>query len=458
MAGSARRSRGVAPALALAALLQATPAPALAVNETGRFEVEGPAGSPRVTVEFQEPPRVRELETGDPRRFLLAFPGTIHRPTRTRLSVPGPLAKTAVLSQHDRSEVWLVVERDPSSRISHRLEGRRLVVEVLPPATGMPPGLATVPASPGTKPGGAPPGLPTKLVAGKPRIVIDPGHGGRDPGAIGRNTTDKAVALAVARAIQEAMRGDERLEVHFTRLEDRFVKLDDRAALARRVGADLFVSLHANSGHPSARGYEVYYLSPKGSRTVADRLVAERENGYEDAADDPSRAVQSVIDRIQLDMRRETNLNQASLLAGYMNKALEKTGQASRGVNHADFAVLRSVDVPSVLIELGFLSNAREEIQLMDKAFQAKQARAICEGILDYLKSQGRLEGGGPAKPLYYAVRPGDTPGVVSQRFGIDLVDLLTANGLESGASLYVNQVLTIPRDPIAALIGDHIE
>lgn len=454
-----RATRGLLAALLGLGLL--APPAAAERREIRAFELAESGPEVHVTLRFDGTPAVKTLESGSSRRYILAFPGSIYRPTRTRKWPKSHLAKKVTLSQHDRRTVWLVVDRDPASRIEYERSGGVVTVRVQPPASGRGPRDALVRADgKGAAEVGPPPLLvPTREPGTRPRIVIDPGHGGRDPGAVGKRTTDKEVALAVARHLKRILDADERVEVHFTRLEDRFVKLEDRAALARRVGADLFVSLHANSGHPSAHGYEVWYLSMEGSRGVATKIVSDRENAY--ASSQGGRGVDGVtaqIERIRIDMLRETNLNKSSLLAGFMNKSLEETGQRSRGVQHADFAVLRSVDVPSVLLELGFLSNRREETNLMSPAFQAKQAGAIYKGLLAYLESQGLLEGKGGARTLHYAVRPRDTLGVVGERFRVDPVDLAEANGLRPGATLYVGQVLTIPRDPIAALIGEHIE
>lgn len=434
----------------LLGLALASAAPA--AIEVRKFETGTGARGPRFDLEFSKKPKVLELKSGDPRRWILSFPGTIHRPVRTRLKTASKLAPHAVLSQHDRNAVWLVVRRDPAAQVRWVRDGAKVRIEVEGPASA-----AGVTVAPPPVAQASPSPAPTPRPGGKPRIVIDPGHGGRDPGAVGKRTTDKAVALAVAKELKALFDGDDRVEVHFTRLEDKFVKLEDRAALARRVGADVFVSLHANAGHRAAHGFEVWYLSLKGSRTTADKVVAQRENGYQAAGGDTG-PVHDVITRIQMDMRRETNLNQSSLLAGVLNEALGKTGQRSRGVHYADFAVLRSVDVPSVLLELGFLTHAREEAQLMNPAFRKKQAKAIRKGILDYLRSQGLLETETALKPMLYAVRSRDTLEVIGRRFGVTAEALAEANGLQLTSRLIVGQVLRIPRDPVADLLSAHIE
>jgi N-acetylmuramoyl-L-alanine amidase len=247
--------------------------------------------------------------------------------------------------------------------------------------------------------------------------------------------------------LKKVFEKDKQVQVFFTRTEDRFVPLEDRAALAQRVGADVFISLHANSGPPSARGFEVWYLSSKGSRREAHRLL---RGGRKSASVD-------LIQRIIVDKQREGTQNKSSLLAGFLNQSLSTTGQKSRGARAENFAVLRSVAVPSILIELGFLSDKREEARLMTAKFQTQQAEAIRDGVLAYLRSQGLLGSEMPARTLY-AVRKNDSLSEISQRFGIELVDLAMANGLGKASPLYVGQLLEIPNDPVGALIGAHIE
>lgn len=427
---------------------------AASLNELRNHQLSERGQSADLVLEFRRKPRYKVVESGKPSLYVVDFVSALFRPTRKRLRPTSSLSEYMVISQYDRRTVRLVIQRDPQARIRVVPDGSKGVrVEVRHPATGFRPGDVPVLAQ-----GEAPTkkvtqvtanAFPSRSPSDKPRIMIDPGHGGRDPGAVGKNTTDKAIALAVALQLKEIFQEDEEVEVFFTRTEDRFVPLEDRAALARRVGADVFVSLHANAGPPVARGFEVWYLSAKGSRREAHRLLR-------GAARRKAKSV-DLIQKIIVDKQREGTLNKSSLLAGYLNQALSKTGQRSRGVGEENFAVLRSVEVPSVLLELGFLTNPAEERRLLQPAFQRKQAVAIKEGVLAYLRSQGMLGSSIPAKTLY-AVRKNDSLSVISHRFGVDLVDLASANGLGKNSPLYVGQLLEIPNDPVGDLIGAHIE
>lgn len=441
--------------VALAAVFAAAP-PAIAakVSELRQVEIHDQGVGFVLDLTLSGSPHYKVVQSGRPNLFVVDLPGAIFRAVRQRLKPSSDLAEYVVVSQYDRRTVRLVVKRDPSARVDVARDGTKLRVRVRHPASGFRPGDEVVAAASSPDPAAAraivPIAFPSREPSKRPRIVIDPGHGGRDPGAVGPHTTDKAVALDVAKQLEKILAGDPRLEVHFTRLEDRFVSLEDRGALAQRVGADLFLSLHANSGPRSAYGYEVWYLSTRGSQREARRLLSHGPAEETAPATD-------LIQRIIVDKQREGTLNKSSLLAGHLNRALEKTGQRSRGVGEENFAVLRSVAVPSVLLELGFLTNPGEEKKLMTRSFQEKQARAIYHGVVSYLESQGRL-GPDKAPKTMYAVRRNDTLSTISQRFGVEVLELTDTNGLDSRGRIYVGQLLEIPGDPVGSLLGDHIE
>lgn len=446
--------------LALAAFaIAAQPAAAGKVSELRKLQLLDEGVGFALDLTLTRRPHYRVVQSGKPGLYVVDLPGAIFRDVRKRLKPASDLVDYIVVSQYDRRTVRVVVKRDPTARVDVHRNGKKLRVRVRHPASGFRPGdaveVATAAPAPGSPPAPTaralvPIAFPSREPSKKPRIVIDPGHGGRDPGAVGPHTTDKAVALDVAKQLKTILAEDDRLEVHFTRLEDRFVSLEDRGALAQRVGADLFISLHANSGPRSAHGYEVWYLSTRGSQREARRLLSHGPTKKAGPAAD-------LIQRIIVDKQREGTLNKSSLLAGHLNGALTKTGQRSRGVGEENFAVLRSVAVPSVLIELGFLTNPREEKNLMTRSFQKKQAHAIYKGLVSYLESQGRL---GPNKvpKTVYAVRRNDTLSTISQRFGVEVLELTEANGLDSSGRIYVGQLLEIPKDPIGSLLGEHIE
>lgn len=238
------------------------------------------------------------------------------------------------------------------------------------------------------------------VVAGKktrPRIVIDPGHGGHDNGAIGRITSDKEVGLAIAKEIKRLFDQDGRIEAFYTRLSDHFIPLEDRSHFARRVEADAFISFHANMMVRDnwTKGVEVWYLSEKGAQKEMQRVL--QEKGVVAPSSGPRRRPQMSgggVDQIILSMQQGKTLSQASLLARLINRNLMHwTGQESRGVKRSNFRVLRPIEIPCCLVEFGFLSNLDEEKLMATKLYQQRAARAVYDATLEWMARTGRIQG-----------------------------------------------------------------
>ncbi len=222
-------------------------------------------------------------------------------------------------------------------------------------------------------------------------IAIDPGHGGRDPGAIGKKgTREKDVALGVANKMKALINRDSGYRAILTRSGDRFVSLRNRVKKAREAEADIFVSLHADSFRsPSAKGASVYALSLRGASSEAARWIAEKENASDliggISLDDKDDLIASVL----LDLSQTATI-QDSLELG--SSVLENIGKVSRlnnsHVQQAGFAVLKAPDMPSILIETAFLSNPAEERKLRDPKHQHKLANAVFAGIKRHLRDR----------------------------------------------------------------------
>lgn len=197
-------------------------------------------------------------------------------------------------------------------------------------------------------------------------IVLDPGHGGRDRGAAGRYVNEKKTTLRLALRVAALLRA-KGYRVLLTRSSDRTVALADRAAFAKRNRADLFASIHFNSAKPAVHGIETYCLTPAGVPSSNDR--AKRKGN------------QSVCPGNCWDA------NNILLAANVHQRLLVRTGAADRGLKRARFAVLRDLDSPGILIEAGFLSNRYEEKRLLSNTYIETLARAIADGIVEYIKS-----------------------------------------------------------------------
>lgn len=255
--------------------------------------------------------------------------------------------------------------------------GRGYVVRIVLPEPGDPVDLPTVYG----------PDDPTR-----PLVVIDPGHGGKDPGASGFGFREKDVVLGLAKALRDRLVEEGGIRVALTREDDRFLVLDERPEIARRMGADLFISIHADSAGEveGVRGASIYTLSDKASSEAAERF-AEREN----AADrvngvviaDQSSTVGTIL--IELAQRRvqETSSEFSGLIVREGADALNFHPQARRS---ASLAVLRAPDVPAVLFESGFITNPEEARRLTSDEGKARFAEAMARAVRVFLARQSR--------------------------------------------------------------------
>jgi len=223
-------------------------------------------------------------------------------------------------------------------------------------------------------------------IPGKRVVVIDPGHGGVDPGTISANGYyEKHITLAMARELKLQLERTGRFKVKLTRSRDIFIKLRDRVEFAREAGADLFLSIHADAiKNRKTRGLSVYTLSEKASDREAEAL-AEQENKADMIAGVHVTENTPEITGILIDLTRRETMNQSARFATDMVNHLRRETRVLRNTHRfAGFAVLKAPDVPSILIELGFLSNKADEKELMSKAYRAKLASGMVRAITGY--------------------------------------------------------------------------
>lgn len=220
-------------------------------------------------------------------------------------------------------------------------------------------------------------------------ITLDPGHGGEDPGAIGRRGThEKAVTLAVARRLKAKIDAQPNMRAVLTRDSDFFVPLQMRVQKARRVQSDLFVSIHADAFiKPDARGASVFVLSENGATSSAARWLANKENaadligGVNIGVKDP------ILARTLLDLSQTATINDSLKLGKAVLGELGSVGNLHKPhVEQAGFAVLKAPDIPSILVETAFISNPDEERRLNDEAYQDRLAEAVLAGIRKYFR------------------------------------------------------------------------
>jgi N-acetylmuramoyl-L-alanine amidase len=275
----------------------------------------------------------------------------------------------------------------PKSVLSAAKSGYRLVVEL----AGRGGAISDPPRGPAPEPVGA----PIKVEHARPGardliIAIDAGHGGDDPGAIGKNgTREKDVTLAIARALEQRVDAEPGMKAVLTRDGDYFVPLRDRMRRARAHQADLFVSIHADSIRDrSVDGSSVYILSQHGATTEAARWLAEGQNAADLIGGVSLENKGDMLASVLLDLSQTASLTESHTAAERVLRQLNLVGEVRKPlVQQAGFMVLKSPDIPSMLIETAYISNPAEELRLRSVAHQAKLADAIHQGLRAYFYS-----------------------------------------------------------------------
>ena len=277
------------------------------------------------------------------------------------------------------------------------------------PAPSSNPVLAQRPPAPApTRPEPAPPPArvepgPSPATAGKVvrmiTIALDPGHGGEDPGAIGATgAREKDIVLAIAKRLKFKLEEQPHVRVMLTRDGDYFVPLGTRVEKARKVQADLFVSLHADAFMlPTARGSSVFVLSEKGATSTAARWLANKENLADAIGGANLKGEDMQLASVLLDLSTTAQINDSLKLGRAVLSEIGGIARLHKGaVEQAGFAVLKAPDIPSILIETAFISNPEEEAKLRDNGYQDEMAAAITKGIKRYFSrnpplAKGRL-------------------------------------------------------------------
>lgn len=250
---------------------------------------------------------------------------------------------------------------------------------------------------------GSSPAVTRVRKSAKPRVIIDAGHGGRDPGAPLRNTTlrEKDVALQVALKVGDALRASG-VDVYYTRVKDTLIALHDRGRMANQAKGDLFISIHVNAANPgwrnpdAARGFETYFLAE--ARTEDARRVEEMENESVRFESDAQVKSNDPLSFILSDMMQNEHLRESSDLADLVQKHMHGAHPGpNRGVKQAGFRVLVSAFMPAILVELGFGTNPEDAAYMANPSKQRLIARAIADATREYLQRHERRVGGGAA-------------------------------------------------------------
>ncbi len=295
-----------------------------------------------------------------------------------------------------------------------------------------------------------------------PVVIIDPGHGGEDPGALGpTKLKEKDVVMDVARLVKTYLEGRKIVKPVLTRSGDYYITLRDRISIAERQGASMFISLHTNaSKNHRAAGTSVFHLSLEGATDEAAKLLAEKENAADMIAGEYDPSHKDVVFGIVVQMKQTAMINESSLLAAVMLQVLKKQIETvGRGIRQAGFAVLKSMMFPSVLVELAFITNKHEERKLRSKRFKKKLATALGVCIETYVNKRHISRGAREVLPVLpslpqqkvkpkrevYTVKKGDTLWGIGRKYGVRIADILRMNNLKNSNMLTIGQKLFIP-------------
>lgn len=317
----------------------------------------------------------------------------------------------------------------------NRKYGHRLVIDVYP--TG---GEAEKPVVRKRAAGGA---------SGKPRdvvVAVDAGHGGEDPGAVTRSgIREKDVVLAIARALGRRIDRTPGVKAVLIRSGDYYVGLRRRTEIARKHGADLFVSIHADSFRsPRVSGSSVYVLSRRGASSEAARWLAQQENASDFVGGVSIDDKDDVLASVLVDLQQTATRSASAEIGSQVLKSLGRIGKRhKRRVEHAGFLVLKSPDIPSLLIETGFLTNPSDAKRLSNPKHQEKVARAILDGILRHF-DRSPPPGTVFAAARRHTIVRGDTLSGIAEKYRVSIKRLRAANRI-SGSTIRIGDVLRIP-------------
>ncbi|MDX1351659.1 MAG: N-acetylmuramoyl-L-alanine amidase [Thiomicrorhabdus sp.] len=277
-------------------------------------------------------------------------------------------------------------------------------------------------------------------------VAIDAGHGGKDTGAIGHNGVyEKKATLTMAKELKKIIDRQPGMHAVLTRDKDVFIPLSKRVQIAKQKNADLFISIHADAFHDhSVRGGSVYILSERGASSTMAKLLATSENAS--LQDVSLNGMDDDVAFALSDLSREANIKASRKLAVTVLKEMQKTVKMHKhSVQSAGFAVLKSIDMPSLLIETAFISNPHEARNLMSKKFQVKMASAIVDGLNKYVEQNRVKPNWGETLYVHYKVQRGDTLSQIAANYDVSTKTLKQLNGIKNANSLYVGKKLKIP-------------
>jgi len=474
--------------LLLAAVVVTLVRPTLALGAVlgGVHVWSGPQGT-SVVLELSSPVDHQMFALADPERVVIDLPGTA---LNGNVSLPEPRGVVGSIRASERADgdLRIVLELNRAVAAQSFLvtpdgrHGYQLVVDLVASAARTAPVTAPTPAveppaelsvvRSAAPPPAEPPSkaivqaraettlpAPRKATSSTSRgrdvvIAIDAGHGGDDPGASGRNGVhEKDVVLAIARRLAAEVDAQPGMRAVLTRKNDYFVSLRKRMELAHDASADFFISIHADSYRDSsAKGATIYVITDKGASDEAASMLAQRENAADLIGGVSLADKDQMLARVLLDLSQSAALSASTAAGQRLIARMAGVGAMRRTqVQRGPFLVLKSPDIPSVLVETAYISNPREEAGLRNADHQADLAKALRAGIVDYFTanppdgSYFAASAAEPARPpVRHVIARGETLSSIAERYRVSTTDLRRSNSLK-GDDVRVGQVLTIP-------------
>jgi N-acetylmuramoyl-L-alanine amidase len=400
--------------------------------------------STRVVLDLTEPVRFEVFTLTNPERVVVDLEGTRIDPAHPSVPADGGVVRSVRTGAQPGGKLRVVLDLASRTSVESFLTppndtyGHRLVVD-LGTGTGAPAPIVAAHQPPGQR----------DLV-----VAIDAGHGGEDPGAIGkRGTREKDVALRIARRLAERINAEPGMRAVMTRTGDYFVPFRERLRRARINQADLFVSVHADAFYNrSVKGSSVYVLSRGRASGEAARWLADRENAADlvggVSLDDKDDVLASVL----LDLSQNASISASRDAAARVLTELDRVGELKKSeVQHASLIVLTSPDIPSILVETAYISNPEEERKLRDASHQERLASAIHAGVRRYFYDNpppgtrvAQLAAAERGQPLRHVVVAGESLSELAGRYAVSVESLQSHNKLPDD-TLRVGTVLEIP-------------
>ncbi len=409
------------------------------------IRVWGSPDSTRVVLDLSAPATYSLFTLSGPERVVIDFDAIDADLKSLELPAAAGVVKAVRVGARDRHGLRIVLDVNDKVEAKGFLTppnetyGDRLVVDL---------GHELAPAAP----------VPIKVAGGDGQrdlvIAIDAGHGGEDPGAIGKaGTREKSVSLAIAKKLADQINAEPGMRAVLTRTGDYFVKFKDRIGRARDNQADLFVSIHADAFMDrSVRGSSVYVLSTRRASSEAAKTLADRENAADLIGGVSLHDKSDVLASVLLDLSQNAAISASRDAAGRVLTELDQVGQLKKSdVQHASLIVLTSPDVPSMLVETAFISNPEEERRLRDPAYQERLASAIHSGLRRYFYDNpppgsrvATLAARERGQALRHIVSPGETLVDVAGRYAVSIDELRQKNHLET-ETVASGTILEIP-------------